>query len=124
MDSQSPRGKVISGVVKHCAKAQVPTMAIVGSLGDGYESLLQQGLTGVITTVNRCMALDEAFSQAETLYSDAAFRVFSMIKNLPGYKGRYNFSCILSSYLEAFSPLVYRIAKVIKSHLHRNGTAL
>ncbi len=88
MDSQSPRGKVISGVVKHCAKAQVPTMAIVGSLGDGYESLLQQGLTGVITTVNRCMALDEAFSQAETLYSDAAFRVFSMIKNLPGYKGK------------------------------------
>lgn len=80
MDGQSARGKVISGVVKHCVKAQVPAMAIVGSLGDGYEALLQQGLTGVITTVSRCMTLEEALSQAETLYADAAFRAFTMLK--------------------------------------------
>lgn len=82
MDGQSARGKVVSGVMKHCAKAQVPTIAIVGSLGDGYEDLLQQGLTGVVTTVSRCMALEEALSQAEELYSAAAFRVFSLIRNL------------------------------------------
>lgn len=82
MDSQSPRGKVISGVVKHCAQSHVPVMAIVGSLGEGYELLLQQGLTGVVTTVNHCMTLEEAISQAEVLYKDAAFRVFSLIKNL------------------------------------------
>lgn len=86
MDGQSARGKVVSAVTKHCARAHIPVIAITGSLGEGYETLLEQGLTTAVTTVSRCMSLEEAVSQAESLYADAAFRVFSLLKGIGYHK--------------------------------------
>lgn len=52
IDSQSARGKVVSGVAARCRKAGVPVVAVVGQIGQGFEEMYQQGLTAVFS-VNR-----------------------------------------------------------------------
>lgn len=50
LDSQSVRGKVISGVAKRAAKAGVPVVAVVGAVGDGADGIYDLGVCGVFTT--------------------------------------------------------------------------
>lgn len=52
IDSQSARGKVVSGVAARCRKAGVPIVAVVGQIGQGFEEMYQQGLTAVFS-INR-----------------------------------------------------------------------
>ena len=52
IDSQSARGKVVSGVAGRCRKAGVPVVAVVGQIGQGFEEMYQQGLTAVFS-INR-----------------------------------------------------------------------
>lgn len=52
IDSQSARGKVVSGVAARCGKAGVPVVAVVGQIGQGFEEMYQQGLTAVFS-INR-----------------------------------------------------------------------
>ena len=52
IDSQSARGKVVSGVAVRCRKAGVPVIAVVGQIGQGFEEMYQQGLTAVFS-INR-----------------------------------------------------------------------
>ena len=52
IDSQSARGKVVSGVATRCRKAGVPVVAVVGQIGQGFEEMYQQGLTAVFS-INR-----------------------------------------------------------------------
>lgn len=52
IDSQSARGKVVSGVAARCRKAGVPVAAVVGQIGQGFEEMYQQGLTAVFS-INR-----------------------------------------------------------------------
>ena len=52
IDSQSARGKVVSGVAARCRKAGVPVVAVVGQIGQGFEEMYQQGLTPVFS-INR-----------------------------------------------------------------------
>lgn len=52
IDSQSARGKVVSGVAARCRKAGVPVVAVVGQIGQGFEEMYQQGLTAVFS-INR-----------------------------------------------------------------------
>ncbi len=52
IDSQSVRGKVVSGVAARCRKAGVPVVAVVGQIGQGFEEMYQQGLTAVFS-INR-----------------------------------------------------------------------
>ena len=52
IDSQSARGKVVSGVAARCRKAGGPVVAVVGQIGQGFEEMYQQGLTAVFS-INR-----------------------------------------------------------------------
>ena len=52
IDSQSARGKVVSGVCGHAKRAGVPVVAVVGQIGQGFEEMYQQGLTAVFS-INR-----------------------------------------------------------------------
>ncbi|MCI8506469.1 MAG: glycerate kinase [Lachnospiraceae bacterium] len=80
MDWQSAFGKVPYGIGMRCKKAGIPVAAIVGGMGTGAENLYQYGIDSVMTTVNRPMALEEALSNAETLYKSAAERTFRLIR--------------------------------------------
>ncbi len=52
IDSQSVRGKVISGIAKHTKAAGVPFVAVVGDIGDGIEEAYRQGVSAVFS-INR-----------------------------------------------------------------------
>lgn len=52
LDSQSLRGKVISGVAKRAKQNQVPVIAIVGGYEEQIESIYEQGVTAVFS-INR-----------------------------------------------------------------------
>ncbi len=49
LDSQSLRGKVISGVSTHCLQFGVPVIAVVGQIGSGFKPLYERGLTAVFS---------------------------------------------------------------------------
>lgn len=80
MDSQSVSGKVVSGVAKRCRKYKVPVVAVVGGLEDGYESIYECGIDGVVTTIRGVTDLKNAMSKAKELYFDAAIRLLRMIR--------------------------------------------
>jgi len=50
IDTQSLRGKVVSGVAKRTHRAGVPLVAVVGDIGDGIEEIYAQGVTAVFST--------------------------------------------------------------------------
>lgn len=52
LDRQSLRGKVVMGVAKRAKKQGVRTIAFVGDIGDGIESVYDDGIAGVFS-INR-----------------------------------------------------------------------
>ena len=79
-DWQSAFGKVMQGVGERCKKQGIPAVAVVGSLGEGAEKMFDCGIDSMMTTVDAPMALEDALSNAETLYSRAAERLFRMLR--------------------------------------------
>lgn len=67
MDGQSAFGKVAYGVGRLCKKHEIPCVAIVGSLGQGYQEMYNHGITSMITTVDGIMTLETAMEQGEQL---------------------------------------------------------
>lgn len=73
-------GKVPVGVAKRCARRGIPTVAIVGGIGEGAEGLFQLCESTIQTTVSGPMSLQAAMSNAPALYEQAADRLFRAIK--------------------------------------------
>lgn len=73
-------GKVPVGVAKRCAQRGIPTVAIVGGIGEGAEGLFQLCESTIQTTVSGPMSLQAAMSDAPALYEQAADRLFRAIK--------------------------------------------
>lgn len=73
-------GKVPVGVAKRCAQRGIPTVAIVGGIGEGAEGLFQLCESTIQTTVSGPMSLQAAMSNAPALYEQAADRLFRAIK--------------------------------------------
>ena len=81
MDGQSVRfGKVPVGVAKRCAAKGIPTVAIVGGIGDGAEGLFELCESTIMTTVSGPMSLEKAMADAAQLYEFAAERLFRAIR--------------------------------------------
>ena len=58
------------------AQAQgIPTVAISGSLGDGYELVHDHGIAAAFSILDCCMSLDEAMSETATLVTNATEQV-------------------------------------------------
>lgn len=80
MDWQSAFDKVPSGVGMRCKAQGIPAVAIVGGMGVGADKIYEFGVDSIITTINGSMPIEEALERAEELYTDAALRVFRMIR--------------------------------------------
>lgn len=81
LDGQSCFGKVVQGIGKRCKKKGIPAIALVGSVGDGAEQILEHGITAVVKTTPEGMPLSQALARAEELYFQAAVQLFTKIKN-------------------------------------------
>lgn len=59
MDSQSLRGKAPVGVAERALRSGVPAIAVVGSIGNGYEGVFSHGIHAVFSTCCRIASLQE-----------------------------------------------------------------
>lgn len=81
IDSQSVRfGKVPVGVARRCAARGIPTVALVGGIGEGAEGLFDLCESAIMTTVPGPISLEKAMADAPALYEAAADRLMRAIK--------------------------------------------
>lgn len=80
IDWQSAFGKVPSGIGQRCRAKHVPAVAVVGGMGTGAEKIYEFGVESIIPTINGAMDIEEALERAEELYSNAAERMFRMLR--------------------------------------------
>ena len=80
IDGQSAFGKVISGVSKRAKLENVPVIAIVGSVGDGYQNCFNVGVTAVHSIIDKPSTLSEILSDSPALYEKTATSVFRTLK--------------------------------------------
>lgn len=79
-DSQSLHGKVLNGIGLRAMQKHVPVTAIVGGLGEGWEGLLDCGISEVIPLVQGDVTPEDAMHRAEEVYYDTALRYFKTLK--------------------------------------------
>ncbi len=79
MDGQSAFGKVAYGVGTACKSQNIPCYAVVGGLGDGYQTMYHHGITSIITTVDGIMSLEDAMENSETLCENAIERLLRFV---------------------------------------------
>lgn len=72
MDAQTLQGKTPMGVIEVAQRHGVPVIALVGRLGEGYQSLYEVGLTAAFSLANGPMALEQACEQAADLLEQRA----------------------------------------------------
>jgi glycerate kinase len=70
LDGQSAQGKAVAGVARACRELNVPCLAIAGSVGEGAERVLDEGLTAYVSICDRPMALEEACRDAPRLIAE------------------------------------------------------
>ena len=74
MDGQTLYNKAPFVVAQRAVAFGVPVIAVVGSLGPGYESVLEHGIDAVEPAATRGMPPEEAIAQADALVAAAAER--------------------------------------------------
>lgn len=79
-DWQSCFGKVMQGVGLRAKEKNIPVLGLSGSLGRNALDICEYGISSLMTTVNAPMSLDEALANAESLYYEAALRMFRLVK--------------------------------------------
>lgn len=79
-DFQTAFGKAPVGVAKIAQKYGVPTVCLAGSLGEGCEDVLEQGIGALASAVCQPMSLEECIAAAEEMVRSAAERTARMIK--------------------------------------------
>lgn len=80
MDAQTLHGKAPMQVIRTACKHQVPVVALAGSLGSGYESLYEHGLTAAFSLTSGPMSLDQACQEAGQLITQRTVDVMRLLK--------------------------------------------
>lgn len=81
IDNQTIFGKVPVGVARRASRNNIPVVAIVGSLGDGFEDVYSCGIDAIFDIVSKPMTLEEAMGNATDLIeqtSESVIRVIHM----------------------------------------------
>lgn len=78
MDGQTAQGKAPTGIAARGRQHGCQTIALVGSLGPGYEAVYEQGISAVFPIINRPMSLEQAMQEASSLLTDCAVRVMRL----------------------------------------------
>ncbi len=72
MDAQTMLGKTPVGVARYAGRHSIPVVAIVGSLGDGYQAVYGAGITAAFSLVPGPMSLEQAKASAPSLLRQRA----------------------------------------------------
>ncbi|HAW60533.1 MAG TPA: glycerate kinase [Actinobacteria bacterium] len=80
MDIQTIRGKTPIGVAGLAAGMGIPTIAIVGQVGDGVEAVYDRGITEVFPLMDVASSLEEAMNNTAKLIEVVAERAMKSLK--------------------------------------------
>lgn len=81
LDAQVMHGKAVMGITQLAARNNVPVVALVGSLGDGYQGLYEHGLTAAFSICNGPCTLEYATKHAQTLLADRTRDIARLFKD-------------------------------------------
>lgn len=87
IDSQSFRGKVISGVAKRTKQQNIPLIAVVGDIGDEIERAYEAGVSAVVSINRVAKPYREIRTRSKSdlgLTMDEVMRLLCLGKKLPG----------------------------------------
>ena len=79
-DFQTAFGKAPVGVAKLAKRFQIPVYCLSGSVGDGADDVLAQGIDAVISICERPMSLEQCMRAGEALIESAAARLCRIIR--------------------------------------------
>lgn len=82
VDGQTAYGKVVSGVGKLALKHRKPVICLAGSVEEGSELLLDQGISAIFSIVNGPMTLEDAIKKTPVLLRKSARNVMGLIHTL------------------------------------------
>ena len=88
IDWQSVSGKVPGTVAARCRKANVPCIALCGSVGRGAEDLYDAGIAAIFSAVRGAADFDSIRETcAEDLFflTDAVVRLLALSREIPGW---------------------------------------
>jgi glycerate kinase len=78
LDASSIGGKTVVGVARICREMGLPCVALVGSIGEGAQAALAEGLTAYFSICNRPMSLADAVREAPVLLATAAMNLIRL----------------------------------------------
>lgn len=80
-DFQTAFGKAPVGVARAAKRHRVPVFCLSGSLGEGADETLSQGIDAVLSICDRPMSLDECMAQGSQLIEAASTRLCRVIRS-------------------------------------------
>ena len=80
MDHQTLMGKLVLGISSLGKKYDIPVIAVCGSLNEGWEDMLDKGLTAAFGITNRPMHLGDALVNAEDLLYESYYNIGKILK--------------------------------------------
>jgi len=79
-DFQTVFGKAPVGVAKAAKKYNIPVICISGGLGDGYESVFENGIDAIISISSKPASLEECMLNGTTLLKSATKRLIRVLQ--------------------------------------------
>ena len=79
-DFQTVFGKAPVGVAKAAKKYNIPVICISGGLGDGYESVFENGIDAIISISSKPASLEECMLNGATLLKSATKRLIRVLQ--------------------------------------------
>lgn len=76
MDFQTKFGKAPHSIAQLASRYNKPVVAFAGTLGNGYEALLEDGFSFIIEITTKSMLLEDALKNAKILLEQASERFF------------------------------------------------
>jgi len=80
MDASTVYDKAPVGIARRAKIRGIPVIAIVGSLGPGYEGVYAHGIDAVVPVLDRPMRFEESLSRTYSLLRNATERTMMMLK--------------------------------------------
>ncbi len=80
IDGQSARGKVVAGIAKRTSAKNVPLIAIVGDVGNGFEQLYNMGLTAIFSINRVAVEFPKAKLRAKADLESVCSDIFRLLK--------------------------------------------
>jgi glycerate kinase len=80
IDTQSLRGKVVTGIAKRAKQKGVPVVAVVGDIGDGIDEVYELGVTAVVCINRSVLPLEEVLNRSESNLRDTMHTIAQLLK--------------------------------------------